>query len=617
MTETETETTDPTQEVRTLADQFAQTGRVDKTAIAALDLSDPEIYRRVRTSIVRPLMEEGRDRDAAEVLALLVESPATNRKDRIVHARLVWEFDRDAARPLLDDLIRNHEDDPAGISMALVRLLKAKEFTAAADYAEGYRDWPEDGRLTTQALKALIRDNRTESAFALLEARGDKNDMAQLEQWLRLLNRREMFDKVVEMAPALDDPEADSAGVHIEVGDALLSLARREEAVERYGRALEIDADSARALTRRGETLLTMNDYRAARIDLARALELAPHLNHLRVWLGRALKGAGEYDRAADLMVEACLNEPESETLRRDAASALNQAGRQEAAMRLYDHLLKTRDAGLPSDFASGLQALWQKVDDLDISKARFDWAWQFRDAERFPDREEWERRGKWGLLADRLIYDWLECRMEEAGQVLEKVCELDPLQQLVQPLVDQGRGVIFASAHIGAMFTGPLALELLGFENRWMASTPGLPSVTFNRQLISTSDQTEAQVARQAVRALASGATLTIAVDGRMSTGAPRIAFEGQEITYSAFAARLAYKQKAPSVFAVPQWRDGTIHFHLAKLPYPREGEPLEEFTARWREAYLAQLRIVLSAEPENLRLAGGIWRHIVPQGS
>lgn len=612
---TESETTDPLQDVRDLIAKFADTGTVDAASVAALDLSDAEIYRRVRVSIIRPLMNEDREKEAAELLGILVASPSANRADRTTHARLVWEFDKDAARPLFDDLVRNHEGDPFGITVVLVRLLKAKEFAAAADYAELFPQWPEDDRLTAQAMKALLRDDRTESAFALLEARGNKEEMGQLALWMQLLNKRERYAEVVELAPAVDDEAADNVVVHMETGDALLALARRDEAVERFGRALELEPDNIRALSRRGETLLIQNDYRAARVDLARALELAPHLNHLNVWLGRALKGAGEYDRAADLMVAACLNQPESVELRRTAASALNQAGRQEAAMRLYDHLLKSREEDLPDDFPSGLEALWDRVDDLHIPRARFDWAWQFRDKDRFPDREEWERRGKWGLLADRLIYDWLECRMDEAGQVLEKVCELDPLEALVRPLVDQGRGVIFASAHIGAMFTGPLALELLGFENRWMASTPGLPSVAFNRQLISTSDQTEAQVARQGMRALAQGATLTIAIDGAMNVAAPRIAFEGQEITYSGFAARLAYKQKAPSVFAVPQWREGVIEYHLAKLPYPREGEALEEFTNRWREAYLDQLRIVISAAPENLRLAGGIWRHIVPQ--
>lgn len=596
-------------------ERFQDTNAIDDAALAELDLADAEIYRRVRTEIVRPLMDQKRDRDAAAVLGRLVETAPATRADKVTHARLVWEFDQQRARPLFDDLVRNHEDDAFGITVVLTRLLKAKEYAAAADYSERFTDWPHDERLTEIALRALLRDDRHECAFALLEDRGNRSNMGQLEKWLQLLNRRGRHAETVALAPALGDTAADSAIVHVEVADALLALGRRDEAVARYGRALEIDADNVRALVRRGETLLVGNDHKGARVDLARALELAPHMNHLRVWLGRALKHSGEYERAADLMVAACLKQPESVELRRTAASALSQAGREEAAVRIYDHLLKSREAGLPDNFEAGLAKLWDRVDELDIPKARFDWAWQFRDAERFPDREEWERRGKWGLLADRLIYDWLECRMEEAGQVLEKVCELGPLAELVQPLVDQGRGVIFASAHIGAMFTGPLALELLGYENRWLASTPNLPSVSFDRQLISTSDQTEAQVARQSVRALAQGATLTIAVDGRMNVAAPRIPFEGQEITYSAFAARLAHRQRSPSVFAVPQWRDGTIHFHLARLPYPREGEALEEFTIRWREAYLAELRKVLSAAPENLRLAGGIWRHIGPE--
>ncbi len=609
--------TEQADKVDALVSRLRQAQKIEPSQLASFDLDDADICQRVRMEIIRPLMDQDRNREAADILVLLIRSPNASNADKVTRARLVWEFDRKEARPLFADLVRNHQGDDSGIGVVLTRLLKAREFDLAADLSESFPDWPPGERITALALKAFIRADRSESAFGLLQARGDENDMEQLAPWLQLLNKRERHDEVLARAPDLDDPGADNAVVHMEVGDALLALARRDEAIERFGRALELEPDNVRALARRGETLLIKNDFRAARIDLARALELAPQLNHLNVWLGRALKGAGDYDRAADLMVAACLNQPDSVELRRAAASALNQAGRQEAAMRLYDHLLESREAGLPDDFGRGLEALWDRVDDLHIPKARFDWAWQFRDADRFPDREEWERRGKWGLLADRLIYDWLECRMEEAGQVLEKVCELDPLQELVQPLVDQGRGVIFASAHIGAMFTGPLALELLGFENRWMASTPGLPSVSFKRQLISTSDQTEAQVARQAVRALSQGATLTIAIDGAMNVAAPRIAFEGQEITYAGFASRLAYKQKAPSVFAVPQWRNGKIEYHLAKLPYPREGEALEEFTIRWREAYLDQLRIVLSSAPENLRLAGGIWRHIVPKGT
>jgi hypothetical protein len=40
---------------------------------------------------------------------------------------------------------------------------------------------------------------------------------------------------------------------------------------------------------------------------------------------------------------------------------------------------------------------------------------------------------------------------------------------------VDRSNGVILASAHIGPMYAGPLALELLGVQSRWLASTPSV----------------------------------------------------------------------------------------------------------------------------------------------
>ena len=35
------------------------------------------------------------------------------------------------------------------------------------------------------------------------------------------------------------------------------------------------------------------------------------------------------------------------------------------------------------------------------------------------------------------------------------------------------GESLIIASAHVGALYAGPLALELLGVPCRWLASTP------------------------------------------------------------------------------------------------------------------------------------------------
>lgn len=580
----------------------------------SLDLSNAYICDEVRLSVIRALTDRGEDQKAARILDQIIETPHATQADKVLRARLVWEFDPERGHVLFDELMADHRGDSRGLTMVLTRLLQAREIELAADYAENFATWPADSRLTGLALKALTRADRLDTALALLEARDSGGNEDQLEQRLQLLNAQGDFDQSIQIAPATTDKAITKSGVHIEVGNAMLARQRSVEAVEHYTRALELEPGNLRALLRRGETLLTKGDHHNARIDLEEALEKAPHLPHLRVWLARALKATGKFDQAAKLMTEACLADPENETLRRAAASALNQAGQQEAAVRLYDHLLDARRRRLPNDFESGLDALWDRLDEANIPKARLDWAWRFRDANAWPDRAEWEDRARWGLLADRLIYDWLECRLDQAEQLVARVAELEPLDAMVRPLVEQGRGLVFASAHVGAMFSGPLALELLGLENRWLASTPGLPTLDFNRQLISTSDQTEAQVARQAMRALSDGCALTIAIDGAMNVAAPRILFEGQEITYSSFAARLAYKQRAHSIFAVPQWHGKTIEFHLAMMPFPNEGETMEQYSARWRDAFLEQLRIAISGAPENLRLAGGIWRHIVP---
>ena len=60
------------------------------------------------------------------------------------------------------------------------------------------------------------------------------------------------------------------------------------------------------------------------------------------------------------------------------------------------------------------------------------------------------------------------------------------------------------------------------------------------------------------------------------------------------------------------PQWRDGRLAFHIGRLPSPGAGEAIEDFSARWKQAYLSELRGLLAGAPENLRLGGGIWRHI-----
>jgi lauroyl/myristoyl acyltransferase len=177
---------------------------------------------------------------------------------------------------------------------------------------------------------------------------------------------------------------------------------------------------------------------------------------------------------------------------------------------------------------------------------------------------------------------------------------------------VDTSNGVILASAHIGPMYAGPLALELMGVRSRWLASTPSVARTSYAQSLISTSDQDDMQVARSFMTSLRQGYAVVIAVDGAINLAAPRVPFEGQEMTYSSFASRTAHRVGSPSFFCAPRWEDGRIGFVLEQMPDPYPDESADDHADRWRSAFLSALRDYLGGAPENLRLSGGLWRHI-----
>jgi hypothetical protein len=66
------------------------------------------------------------------------------------------------------------------------------------------------------------------------------------------------------------------------------------------------------------------------------------------------------------------------------------------------------------------------------------------------------------------------------------------------------------------------------------------------------------------------------------------------------------------PSVFCAPRWTGDRIEFVIEHLPSPLEDGDADSHAERWRIAYLDCLRRFLGGRPENLRLSGGIWRHI-----
>ncbi|MCB2052311.1 MAG: tetratricopeptide repeat protein, partial [Novosphingobium sp.] len=367
------------------------------------------------------------------------------------------------------------------------------------------------------------------------------------------------------------------------------------------------DADLLRTL---GLTLVRAGRENEALPILEKALKLEPDVKSARALYARALRGAERYAEAAEQFKKLLPSHPESHNFHRYAAGALSLAGKKEEAARLFADFVTARQAKVPDNFDEGFDALWEKAKTYEIPAPRLEFGWKLR-ADKSIDRSEWELRAKWGYLADQFIIDWIECRDDQIHDAMRKLADLSSAERAFAR-IDQSKGMILASAHIGPMFAGPLALELIGVDSRWLASTPGSITTAYGQRLISTSDQTGAEVARQTIHTLKEGKAAVIAVDGAISLSAPRVPFEGQHITLSTFAPRLAYRMGVPSIFVAPKWNKGRIDFVIEPLPDPIEGETADAHAARWQSAFLTKLRAYLSGDPENLRLAGGIWRHL-----
>lgn len=396
----------------------------------------------------------------------------------------------------------------------------------------------------------------------------------------------------------------------------LASLARYnfielDEALEHAQAALVFAPDDPKCNSLCGEILLRSGRSADAVGYLEKSARLAPHLPAIRVLLSRALRYSGQVGAAADSMLAAHDIGKTTASLDRYTIAALVQAGRQDEAEILYVEYRERRSHELAVNLRAGLKELWDCVDEVNIPRARLDWAWQFAGDDK-TDRQAWERAARWGYLADHLLLDWIECRSDRLDEAVALLANLDTHAGILADRVDGNSGMILAAAHIGPMYGGPLALSQLPFDHRWLASAPTIPGMPYVDRLISTSDRSETQVGKQVLRSLRDGNIITMALDGAMSPSAPRIMFEGQPVTYSDFAPRTVYKTGAASMFGVPRWREGRIEFDLEDLPAPEPGESIEQFTQRWTGAYAGCLRRHLSGEPENLRLAGGIWRHI-----
>lgn len=474
--------------------------------------------------------------------------------------------------------------------------------TRAADHA----------RLASMAILALIRANQHDEAVTIAIA-AQRNWPADAEVMQAVVRAHfEAGDLSAAIAAGRQCLASGSDGAKLRhfLGQAFLTAGQLGDAIEHLSAAIVHDPVDPNSLIMLGEALIRAGRCSEAIKHLAAACRRQPKVPHARALLARALKQEGRHAEAAREFRQLLAIQPDSHRWHRYAAAALSQGGQHAEAADLFDAFVAKRRQKLPTDFETGLRQLWDRVDTVKLPQARLDWAWRLR-SDCGTDRTEWERHARWGHLADHYMLDWLECRDDLTHEAMVRLADLSELERKLTA-IDRSRGVILASAHVGPMYAGPLALELLGLPAKWLASTPSVARTAYAGSLISTSDQTGTEVARKVMTSLNAGNLVTIAVDGAINLAAPRTSFEGQEITYSDFAARMAHRLSAPSVFVAPRWDGGQLGFVIEDMPDAELGEGPDAYAARWRDAYLRSLRRYLGGAPENLRLSGGLWRHI-----
>jgi tetratricopeptide (TPR) repeat protein len=578
----------------------------------------------LRRLLVAPLIQEKRLEEGACILAVIAQALPPARAERHQRAGLLARLARWDEAIALVDMLASETPDDAGLLAARIQYrLSARREEEAVSLVKEVGAEPTDHRLANVMLLALFRarDYATAASLAARVDRSQIDDPALAGNIVQALFRARQFDEAIVAGDAFLDLALDGPVLRSHLAQAWNDGRRGEErfamAIIHLEAGLKQQPENLRMISLLGQLLLRLGKTQRALPHLRKAVDMQPSMTEIRALYARALKQVGDHAAAAEQFSTMVSNSPTGGgRWRRYAAGALAQAGRRDEAAELFDAWVAERGRGLPATFEEGLGAIWGKVDDLHIPAARLDWAWSLRSSDCPHDRVEFDRRAKWGHLADHYLLDWLECRDEQVDEAMYHFSgELDRAEEFVAEARARapGNGVVFASAHVGAMYFGPLGLELIGARSRWIASTPSVARTSYAENLISTSDQTDAQVARAFMQSLKQDYIVVVAVDGAINLAAPRISFEGQEITYSEFAGRTAHRMGSASAFVAPTWQDDNrLGFVLEHLPMPNESESADDYALRWRDAYLGHLRAFLATKPENLRLSGGIWRHV-----
>ncbi len=576
----------------------------------------------VRTLVVAKAMKKKDFSTAETMLRILVDAYPDDVKNMASLASvLIRDGRRKEAAQVLERACACDPDNTLVKNQLLLSYLQNNNLTNACKLAEdGEGLWIKDIRFAQLSLMALNRNGLTEKAERAAEVIAAAENASVEAVTLAAQHFLDMkkYDLASNLCEKSISGGKDGTRLRFLAASALAnSQEQRKKAMSHLQRAISIDDADLKSHLLMADLLMKDGAPRSAAKHFKIASKLAPDSIHARVGLGQALKFSRKFQEAATVFCEVSeMTGGSADSWQRLTISTLSQAGLEQEAREMYRKYKNTKRSKLPNSIQQGLRFLNSRLDNIKIPQARLDWAYEIYErqigASELLNRKDWEKKVKWGFGADKLIADWLEVKSEHRDDVAEIFHNLDKAGVILNDLMKKGNGLLIASAHVGPLYAGPLALHKLGIRNKWLASTPQIASPIYDETLISTSDQTEIEVVGKVYKALSDQYAVTIAVDGALNPAAPTIEFEGKTITYSDFVPRTSHRLGVPTVFAAPIWNGNKIEFYLKSLPGPDHNESVESFVSRWEDEFFDIIRGFFLLGPESLRLSGGLWRNV-----
>ncbi|MEO0771716.1 MAG: hypothetical protein AAFZ04_00910 [Pseudomonadota bacterium] len=575
----------------------------------------PDLAAAIRQQIFKPLHSNGDTDRATSVNAALIFAQPWRGDLRLDQLAVGVSSDRETQiTAACDAMAHTAGPDGQNLTSTLKSLLREGHAARAAQLLIATEPhWPETTEFLLLAMKAFYRSGAYAEASAMATRLARHNQLT-VDQGIDL----------AIAANAMRDFETSKAALvtsGAETSDNALALALLAQA------QLATQEDSAQ-VTQTAERAVALADQNARPLAIIadvldrvgqtdRALSILQNLpsnqitRAVRARRAHLLARTGDHASAADDYGALSSEEPDNRPVRRKWVGALVHAGQMDEARRVYDDGLTRRRQHLAPTFAQAMAALASGDLRSRIPEHRLHWCETHLDIDP-QDSLHWRQDAERTMAIDQLFLDWAECHPDRIAEIHPFVSISDNAKALLQASKRRGKGGFVTSAHVGVLYAGPVALEMLDLHSSWIASMPALPGSVHDARLISTETNRPSHVVRATLSALEANHHIAVAIDGAAGQAMTHVPFLGSTIALSDFCAHVCYKVGCTAFFPIIHWSGTRVEIDLIAMPEPSIGEDLRTYGTRWLRVFAQHLEKMLIAMPGAIRGCGGFWRDV-----